>query len=60
MFLKIMRIRKAVSITEYPAIGKISVRASTLLVVVLFIYWVGLDSDEMDCFFRRQVSTFMS
>ena len=58
--VKILRIRKAVSITEYPAIGKISVRASTLLVVVLFIYWVGLDSDEMDCLFRRQVSTFMS
>ena len=39
--VKVMRIRKAVSITEYPAIGKISVRASTLLVVVLFIY-IGL------------------
>ena len=37
--MKITRIRKAVSITEYPAIGKISVKASTLLVVVLFIYW---------------------
>ena len=46
--MKITRIRKAVSITEYPAIGKISIKASTLLVVVLFIYWVGQDIDEMD------------
>ena len=46
--MKITRIRNPVSITEYPAIGKISVKASTLLVVVLFIYWVGQDIDEMD------------
>ena len=64
-FMKIMRIRKAVSITEYPAIGKISVRGRGSVHILgwaglYLIYEVGLDSEEMDCLFRRQVSTFMS
>ena len=40
VFLKIMRMRKAVFNTEHPAIRQISVLSPALLVVVLFIYWV--------------------
>ena len=40
MVMKIMRMRKAVSKAEHPAIRQISVLAPALLVVVLFICWV--------------------
>ena len=39
-FKKIIKIRKAVSKTEHPAIRQISVLSPALLVVVLFMYWV--------------------
>ena len=38
--VKIMRMRKAASNTEHPAIRQISVLSPALLVVVLFMYWV--------------------
>ena len=50
---------KAVQKLRIQPLGRQSVHAPAFLVRFLFMVWVGLDSNELDCF-RRQVSTLLS
>ena len=50
---------KAVQKLSIQPLGRRSVHAPAFLVRFLFMVWVGLDSNELDCF-RRQVSTLLS